>query len=278
MAIGNASSQKTPDQVEFEIELLRRHVVENRWIPITPTIPQMEFLASLEQEVLYGGAAGGGKSVALLAAALMFVDTPGYSALLLRRTFADLVLPKSLIPLSHEWLAGTPARWNSQDHQWNFPSGATLTFGYLDTDLDKYRYQSAAFSFCGFDELSQFMESMYLYLFSRLRRLKDHNVPIRMRSASNPGGVGHEFVRKRFIAPHDDHDRLFIPARLGDNPYLDKASYESALNRLDPIQRARLLYGDWNVVDAKGVFNAENLEKMRANLRPGVTGSFVLVE
>jgi hypothetical protein len=235
-------------------------------------------LAYPAAELFYGGAAFGGKSVALLAGALQYIDVPGYAALLLRRTFPDLNKPKALIPLSHEWLAGTEARWNEQKHQWTFPSGATLSFGFLDTERDKYTYQGAAYQYIGFDELTQFTKTMYLYLFSRLRRVEGFPVPLRMRAASNPGGIGHEWVRKRFIAPHNDPERVFIPAKLEDNPHADQEQYEKSLNHLDTVERLRLRHGDWDVVEKNGVFNAENLSKMRRFLIDGISGSIVLSE
>ena len=98
----------------------------------------------------------------------------------------------TLMDRARDWLGGTQARWNAHDHVWTFPSGASLTFGYLETERDKYRYQSSELQYIGFDELTQFGESQYLYLFSRLRRLAGCKVPLRMRSASNPGGLGHD--------------------------------------------------------------------------------------
>lgn len=207
-------------------------------------------------EVGYGGSAGGGKSVALLASALQYVETPGYHALLLRRTFAELSLPGGLIPLSHEWLTDTPARWNEQKHQWIFPSGATITFGYCETSQDIYRYQGPAFAFVGWDELTQFQEAPYLYLFSRLRRRAGLPVPLRVRSSFNPGGIGHDWVRQRFI-DETRHDRLFVSARLEDNPYLDRESYESSLDRLDPVTRAQLRHGDWDIRPEGNLFKRE---------------------
>lgn len=234
----------------------RLTVEENPWLAgLTPTAKQQSFLLAPEQEVLFGGAAGPGKSFALLLAALQFVDVPGYSALLLRRTFTDLALPGALIPMSHEMLGGKGASWNGTDHRWTFPSGATLSFGYLDTDAAKYRYQSSAFSFVGYDELSQFTEQQYTYLFSRLRRLETSPVPLRMRAASNPGGQGHQWVKERFLGP-PVQGRLFIPARLDDNPYLDRERYVASLANLDPVTRARLLAGDWDVAEG-GMFRRE---------------------
>ena len=199
------------------------------------------------KEAFYGGAAGGGKTDALLMAALQYVAVPGYRALLFRRSFADLNLPGALMDRAHDWLGGTAAVWNAHDHVWTFPSGATLSFGYLETERDKYRYQSAEFAFIGFDELTQFAESQYTYLFSRLRRLAGSAVPLRMRSASNPGGLGHEWVRARFVDTCAASERVFVPARLADNPFLDQVQYRESLAELDPVTRAQLLAGDWQV-------------------------------
>jgi hypothetical protein len=200
---------------------------------------------------MYGGAAGGGKSDALLMGALQYVHVPGYSAILFRRTYQDLNLPGAIMARSHEWLAGTGATWNGTDKRWTFPSGATLSFGYLDTDRDRFRYQSAEFQFIGFDELTQFPEGWYRYLFSRLRRRAGVNVPLRMRSATNPGGVGHEWVRRRFINP-GAREKPFIPARLDDNPSLDADEYREALAELDSTTRKQLEEGLW-IRDAEGL-------------------------
>lgn len=235
--------------------------------PQEPEPPQHAFLWTNRLEALYGGAAGGGKSSALLMAALQYVDVPGYAALLLRRTYADLALPGALMDRAHAWLASTPAKWSQADFRWTFPSGASLSFGYLQYSTDKYRYASAEFQFIGFDELTQFPEADYRFLFSRLRRpsgLDDDNplagVPLRMRGASNPGGLGHEWVRRRLIAREVDPDdpgdtaakarrRVFIPAKLSDNPHVDQESYLAALGELTELERRRLLDGDWYADD-----------------------------
>ena len=209
----------------------------------SPTVPQRAFLDLRATEALYGGSAGGGKSSALLMSALQHVHVPGYSAILFRRTYADFSLPGALIPRSHEWLQGTPARWNDRDKTWLFPSGASVTFGYLEHEIDKYRYQGAEFQFIGFDELTQFTETQYRYLFSRLRRRRTIDVPLKMRSSSNPGGIGHEWVRRRFI-DEGTKDRIFVPARLADNPYIDREEYERSLENLDPVTKQQLLNGE----------------------------------
>jgi len=229
-----------------------------RWSSIqTPTIKQAAFLALPHREAFYGGAAGGGKSSALLMAALQYVDIPGYAALLLRRTYTDLTLPDSLMSRARSWLQRTGAKWTEREKTWTFPSGATLSFGYLQRAGDRYRYQSAAFQFIGFDELTQFPEISYTYLFSRLRRLKGFNVPVRMRSASNPGNIGHEWVRQRFLIEGRDKGRIFIPAKLEDNPHLDQAEYIASLMELDPVTRAQLLAGDWTARQTGGFFPRE---------------------
>ena len=102
-----------------------------KYIPHEPTHKQLAFLLINTLEAFYGGAAGGGKSDALLMAALQYVHVPYYSALLLRRTYTDLKLPGALIYRSHQWLDDTDAVYNPQDHFWEFPSGATIQFGYI---------------------------------------------------------------------------------------------------------------------------------------------------
>jgi predicted phage terminase large subunit-like protein len=217
----------------------------SRYWPHHPHVKQGAFLSLPHKEAMYGGAAGGGKSDALLMAALQWVEVPTYSALLLRRTFPDLNQPGGLIPLSKEWLAGTGVKWNDNEHRWTFPSGATITFGYLQHEDDKLRYQGAAYQFIGFDELTQFSETQYKYLFSRIRKLEQSPVPLRMRSASNPGGPGHDWVKERFITDGVS-SRVFIPARLADNPSLDQDAYLESLAELDHHTRKQLLEGDWD--------------------------------
>lgn len=273
-----------------------------RWVPHDPHPPQRAFLDVVELEALYGGAAGGGKSDALLMAALEHVHVPGYAALLLRRTFPDLNQPGALIPRSKEWLSATTARWNSNEHRWYFPSGATLTFGHLQHEDDKLQYQGAEYQFVGFDELTQFTESQYSYLASRLRRPGTgplSTVPLRLRGATNPGGPGHRWVRRRLIDrlpnPDDPEDtpekcaaRRFVPAKLADNPSVDQAAYVRSLAALDPQTRLQLLNGDWNArepgdwvipvgLDEVGALGAAMAAERKAGqLRPPVGGALVL--
>jgi predicted phage terminase large subunit-like protein len=282
----------------------------NGFIPHVPTTRQAAFLYLDCLEAFYGGAGGGGKSDALLMAALQYVDVPGYSALIIRRNFSDLALPNALMDRAHAWLRGRRhAHWNENRKQWTFSSGATLTFGYLEGARDADRYASAEFHFIGVDELTQFSEKQYVDLFARLRKprcelcdfekaSRDHraavhedqqnqcnvcmdwdrrrhrinqdnlhhleaaHIPLRMRSASNPGNVGHDWVKHRFIARAGapSRDRLFIPARLEDNPHINGDDYERSLLNLDPITRARILKGDWEARSMRGVIKREWFE------------------
>lgn len=234
--------------------------------PLRPTAAQARFLLDRGREALYGGAAGGGKSIALLMAALQFIEIPGYAAIIFRRRLSDLMLPSGLIAVAHSLLSGH-ARWSGEEHTWHFANGARLAFGYLDNRNDMYRYQGAEFQYIGFDELTQFPKRSYLYLFSRLRGPSDPTrpltaVPWRMRATTNPGGEGHDWVRARFIAPWVAHregsaprpERAFHPARLADNPHLDRDTYAQSLHELLPVERAQLLDGDWEIRPTGGMF------------------------
>lgn len=228
-----------------------------KYIPIVPTAKQLAFVLLNSEEAFYGGAAGGGKSIALIMAALQYVETSGYSAIIFRKKYVDLSLPHALMFVANEWLRPSDARWNDKSRSWVFPAGATLTFGYLDNENDHFDYQSAAFQFIGFDELTQFREADYTYLFSRLRRLETSDIPLRVRAASNPGGYGHDWVKQRFITEGREKGRPFIPAKLEDNPYLDRESYLHSLSNLDPITREQLLNGDWSARKAGSIFKRE---------------------
>lgn len=212
-------------------------------------------------EVFYGGAAGGGKTYATLLAAAQFVDIPGYSALLLRENFADLNQPGAWIPVSKSWWLNSSAHWSATDHRWTFPSGATITFGYLEYDDSVYQYDTASYQYIAIDELVQHTEWRYRFMFGRLRRPAVgpvSEVPLRMRSASNPGGKGHDWVKKRFIDPVTrEKGAVFVPARLDDNAgNMDVESYRrDSLSKLDPLTRAQREKGDWDAV-AGGRFRA----------------------
>lgn len=256
MATATATDQKITDRLQAELARLLAPRL-TKYITHVPEPKQQAFLLLDDREALYGGAAGGGKSDALLMGSLQYADVPGYNAIIFRRTFKELALPEAIMARSMEWLAQTDARFDGDEHRWTFPSGATLTFAHLQYEQDKYNYQSAAFQFIGFDELTEFTEGMYLFLFSRLRRLEGVQIPLRMRSASNPGNIGHEWVKQRFLV---EKHGPFIPAWLSDNPFLDQDEYRSSLAKLDPITRAQLESGDWDIVPAGNMFAPDKVE------------------
>ncbi len=218
--------------------------------------PQEDFLASGETDVLYGGAAGGGKSYAMLVDPLRYAHRASHRALIIRRSMPEL---RELIDKSRELYpkAFPGCKYREVEKLWNFPSGAKIEFGFLERDADVYRYQGQAYSWIGFDEITHLpTEFSWNYLASRLRTTDSEIVPY-MRCTANPGGVGASWVKKRYIDPtppnesflgEDGLTRKFIPARLQDNPYLaTDGRYETMLNALPPTQRKQLLEGNWDV-------------------------------
>lgn len=220
--------------------------------------PQMDFLAAGETDVLYGGAAGGGKSYAMLVDPLRFAHRAAHRALILRRSMPEL---RELIDKSRELYpkAFPGCKYREVEKLWTFPSGAKVEFGFLERDADVYRYQGQAYSWIGFDEITHLpTEFSWNYLASRLRTTDSEITPY-MRCTANPGGVGAGWVKKRYISPSMPNDsfigddgitRKFIPARLSDNPYLaEDGRYEQMLKSLPPTQRRQLLEGNWEVAE-----------------------------
>lgn len=236
----------------------------SKYCPHRPTIMQTVFLLLDDKlDVFYGGAAGGGKSDAILMAALQYVDFPGYEALILRSTFKDLALAGAIMDRAESWLVPHMGKGVRKvgDRRWEFdcPNGgkAGLTFGYLDGPNDHYQYRSAEFQFIGVDEASQLRWFQMMYMFSRLRKLKGCPIPLRFRLASNPGGQSHEELKTHYVDDKTrDPDKVFIPAKLDDNPHLDE-SYEANLKKLDWISYNQLRNGDWNVTVQAGLFKRQ---------------------
>lgn len=271
----------TPEELEALTARLNAALCMNKYMGgKKPTVPQAAFMLAQEMEVLFGGSAGPGKSTGQMFCALQYVHVPGYNALMVRRTFQQLSKPGGLLSKAEEWLRPTNAAWNGENRTWKFPSGATLSFGHLenpgtgpDNTGDETAFQGAEFQAIFPDELTQLPTSWpYLYLMSRLRRLKDSPIPVRMRPASNPGGLGHDWVYERFIAPGSlAQGRRFIPVKMTDNPYLDQETYRKSLEQLDPVTRAQLLDGNWTVKPAGDLFKTRHI---RAVQRPtgGILG------
>lgn len=294
------------------------------YVPHVPHKGPQHLLLLLDHvlEVFYGGAAGGGKSDGLLMSALQYVDVPGYAALILRRTWADLIRPGALMERANKWLRRTDAKAVAGGRSWVFPSGARLDFGYVMNPRDVENFASAEYQFIGIDELSRgWTLREYEFMFSRLRKpdwqcsncgvpvmrtelhavpgervgwihkrtverddgpvvdipWPEHrdctvpsaalfeetppnlpalpDVPLRMRSGSNPGGSGHEWVKKLFVDPETRRESaVFIPATLDDNPSINRAQYIASLKHLGAVELERLLKGDWEVVEEGSMF------------------------
>ncbi len=236
----------------------RQKALARGYVPQQPTPKQKEFLDCPDLECFFGGGAGGGKSSAMLMAALQYVHVPGYAAVVVRRTFGALSQPGALMDRARDWLAPTDAKWNSQTHRWTFPNGASLSFGYFDHDKHRDQYQGGEFDFIGVEEVCQFPENWYRYLFSRIRRVHTKAVPPRMRSTGNPGGIGHAWVYDRFINPQTKVG-TFIPSLLADNPHLNAEEYRAALALLDEATRKQLEEGDWSNVGNGMVYSTAKL-------------------
>ena len=258
---------------------IRESIEENTEVVFRPNKgPQVDFLAAPEKEVLYGGAAGGGKSFAMLVDLLRYASNGNHRALLLRRTLAELT---ELVDQSRKLYpkAFPGAIFRESKNTWSFPSGATALFSYVDKDNDVTRYQGQSFTWIGVDELGQYPTPyVWNYLRSRLRTT-DPEIQTYMRASANPGGVGGWWLKKMFVDPtipnepfwatdidsgnilrygpnHPEHpdeplyQRRFIPARLTDNPFLmESGEYEAMLLSLPEVERRRLLEGDWDVAD-----------------------------
>lgn len=228
--------------------------------------PQYAFHQSEEKEVFYGGAAGPGKTIALLHEGLRYVEYPTYRAIFFRRTYGELA---QVIDMAMDTFPQYGGKWKGDDYTWVFPSGARYYLRYLERDADKLRYQGHAFHFIAFDELTQWpTDGAYKYLFTRNRPFKPERsgfvIPCRVRAASNPGGPGHGWVKQRFVdncQPYQKrairsgngrlYHRVYVPATLDDNPILLNANggdYETSLmSHPDPAMREALRYGNWNI-------------------------------
>jgi hypothetical protein len=248
----------TEDEVENTSNSIQEKIKNSNVIFHANEGPQTHFLAADEKDVLYGGAAGGGKSYAMLVDPLRYAHKKAHRALILRRSMPEL---REMIDKSRELYpqAFPGAKFREVEKLWNFPSGAKIEFGFLERDADVYRYQGQAYSWIGFDEITHLpTEFSWNYLASRLRTT-DPEIKTYLRCTANPGGVGSQWVKKRYIEPSESNKsfmgkdgltRKFIPAKLVDNPYLAKDGvYEQMLMSLPPIQRRQLLEGNWDVAE-----------------------------
>lgn len=221
-------------------------------------------------EGLYGGAAGGGKTETLLMIPIVcryddlhsFYEHPRFKMLFLRRTYPEL--DKEVVPRSHDLGFGSIGSYQDMKKRWTFNSGAILQFGHCEHEKDVFKYDTSEYNVIAFDELTSFTESMYMYLAMTRCRSAVPGLPAFVRAGTNPGNIGHGFVRKRFVEPAPkgytlirerrilhgkevEVKRIFIPSKAQDNPHLMKEDpgYLARLNSLPDAERAAKLEGDW---------------------------------
>ncbi len=228
---------------------------------------QAEFLALDCEEALYGGAAGGGKTKGLLLWLAEGVHIPGYSGIFFRRTNPQLTRSNdSAIEQSFDIFEPLGGKFTSQPAKLRFPGGAMIDMSHMQYELNKWDHKGPSYHRICFDELTEFTESQYIYLRSRLRKHKRYPLTIGMRAGSNPDGLGRIWVMKRFITNEaiDSIKQLtatdpsppgqvfytpaghaFMPSRVADNPTLDTDDYIQRLQGLGAVLAARLANGDW---------------------------------
>ncbi len=222
------------------------------------TARQAEFMRSEAMETLFGGAAGGGKSYAQLIDALVFAGRyPGSRQLVLRRTLREL--ERSLIAVSEQVYPQAVGKLVRSENQWRMGNGSVIEFGHCQYESDVTRYQSAEYDVIRFDELTHFTEHQYTYLISRVRGA--NGFPKQVKSTTNPGGLGHDWVKKRFIdamspdtvSEFEGGSRLFLPAKVTDNVFLMRRDpgYRRRLKNLGEKERRALLEGDWDLQEGR---------------------------
>jgi hypothetical protein len=228
---------------------------QRNWIPTK----KQEVLIGLPNEILeafYAGAVAAGKTDVLLTLPILrgWHKLPGFKGLFLRRTFPEL--KNEVIPRSREYYEPLGAKYNAADKVWKFPEGALIFFGHCEEEKDVHKYDSMQPNYVAFDELTSFTEWQYLYItLQRVRSRVGSGLPAVVRSASNPGNIGHNWVRRRFVDPAPEGLklltnergllRIFIPATIKDNPHIDPA-YLKSLESLPEAEKQAKLYGRWD--------------------------------
>lgn len=263
------------NNVEQAFNLLVPGIIDNPFVPHWPTPKQQEFLGLHTQrtsnteepfQALYGGAAGGGKSDALLMGAVQYIRHGEFTGVCFRKTHTEHMLPGALTDRAKEWWIPAGANWNGSNMMFTFPSGAKVAMGYLSNPQDHLRYQSAQFHYTAWDELTHWPTSrQFEYVgHSRVRRDAGCTIPLRTLAASNPGGPGHTWVMRKFVGGQDPvtgkaitPEYPYVPARIQDNPHIDRAAYTAGLLHLHPTVMAQLLEGDWRARDPGDYFRAE---------------------
>jgi hypothetical protein len=245
-------------------------------IPYEPQPRQQLYHQAVDiDELLFGGAAGGGKSESTIWDALSYgLECEGSRQIIFRRTFPDL--QRSIINRTLQVYPKAVAKYNQSKHEWTLINGSVIELAYWDNDSNYMNYQGAEYDVIRWEELTQFEEKWYTYMLSRLRGAKPY--PRSVKSTTNPGGVGHAWVKRRFIdigeweqvhtvnEVDDDgnhliyppgtpnagepilRNRIFIPSKVTDNIALmqNDPGYIARLMSLPDNERKQLLDGDWD--------------------------------
>jgi hypothetical protein len=236
-------------------------------IDYAPTPKQILFHGSTADEILFGGAAGGGKTCAIVMDAFFrCIKFPGTNATIVRRNYRELEDTDIKEALSR--YPKEVAKYNVGRHEFSLMNGSVIQFRHCEHERDKYDFQGAEIQFLYFDELTSFEESIYDYICSRLRaKIVLGIVPI-VRSASNPGNIGHSWVKARFVdsGPYLSVQTLkifsealnetklvhvqYIPALAMENPHITKDYIFELERKPAPLRRA-LLNGDWDAFEGQ---------------------------
>jgi hypothetical protein len=232
-----------------------------------PSAPQAIFLSLpyTIKEALYGGGAGSAKTETLLMYPIVhkFHENPRFKQVFMRRTYPEL--RNEVIPRSKQIYRHFGAKFNAGEMKWEFESGASIFMAHCETEDDVHKYDSMEINLYTPDELTSFTEWIYLYIaFQRVRTSIGTGLPAIIRAGGMPGGIGHTFVKKRFIDPliklgiTDLKDarkqpiigkggikRIYIHATLADNPHIDP-DYKNSLEALPEAEKRAKKYGDWN--------------------------------
>ncbi len=266
---------------------------------------QNAFCASPADVAIYGGAAGGGKSIGLLLEAARNIFHPKYTAAIYRRELVEITDEGGLwdsSQLVYPQLGGVPTRYNLA---WNFPSGARIKFHHLEDETKVRSHQGAQYAFLGFDELTHFKEYSFFYLLSRNRAPAGYDLQCWCRATCNAetgwiadfiqwwwdrdngypiperSGVIKSFTRinDRIVwVPDDWRDDFghpaksftFISAKIEDNPALLKVdpNYRSNLLAMDEVSMERLLHSNWKIDYGGGMFNVKDFRKIPRHQLP----------
>lgn len=241
-----------------------RNAIELSYVP---TEKQQLFHLSDADEVLYGGAAGGGKSMAITMEALLrAMETPGVNCYVFRRTYPEL--KDVIIPLARQNYPQSIGQFKNGGKDFKLINGSSIRFRHCFKDSDVYKYQGAEIHYLFIDELTHFPMFVYDYLKSRLRAPKELGIKPCVRATSNPGGLGHAWVKQYFIDRGQPFKKntvrvyssvlkeekvksiQYIPALVTDNPHMPK-DYIFELEKKPKALKNALLYGLWTAFEGQ---------------------------